>query len=134
MERIRPRPAIFITEKADDLLVVHLGEGLHGAAFREDGGDLLGDANVVEQPEVEVAGLHELEGLIHITESAVARALPALGRKEDLIAAVLQDARPIYCSLHRSGIPYLGAVSIRLTPRSRARSMRGTATSQLLGC
>src|SRR6516165_5973827 len=80
------------TEKADDLLVLHLGEGFHGAAFGEDGVDLLGDANVVEQPEVEVVGLHELEGLFDVTEGAVAAALSALGGKEDLVAAVLHDA------------------------------------------
>src|SRR6516165_5875108 len=105
------------TEKADDLLVLHLGEGFHGAAFGEDGVDLLGDANVVEQPEVEVVGLHELEGLFDITEGTVAAALSALGG-----------------SLQRLGSPYRGAVSMRLTPRSRARSMRGTSTSKLLGC
>jgi hypothetical protein len=49
----------------------------------------------VEQPGVEVVGLRELEGLFNITEGAVARALPALGGKEDLIAAVLQDASDI---------------------------------------
>src|SRR6516165_8597363 len=80
------------TEKADDLLVLHLGEGFHGAAVGEDGVDLLGDANVVEQPEVEVVGLHELEGLFDVTEGAVAAALSALGGKEDLVAAVLHDA------------------------------------------
>ncbi len=80
------------TEKADDLLVVHLGEGFHGAAFGEDGVDLLGDADVVEQPEVEVVGLHELEGLFDITEGAVAGALPALGGKEDVVAAMFHDA------------------------------------------
>jgi hypothetical protein len=46
------------TEIADNLLVLHLGEGFHRAALGEDGVDLLGDANVVEQPEVEVVGLH----------------------------------------------------------------------------
>ena len=80
------------TEKADDLLVLHLGEGFHGAAFREDSVDLLGDTNVVEQPKVEVVGLHELEGLFDIMEGAVAAALPALGGKEGVVAAVLHDA------------------------------------------
>ena len=83
------------TEKADDLLVLHLGEGFHGAAVGEDGVDLLGDANVVEQPEVEVIGLHELEGLFDITEGAVAAALSALGGKEDVVAAVLHDASDV---------------------------------------
>src|SRR5215469_10832778 len=77
------------TKEADDLLVMHLGEGFHGAPFGEDGVDLLGDANVVEQPEVEVVGLHELEGLFDVTEGAVAAALSAFGGKEDFIAAVL---------------------------------------------
>ena len=49
--------------------------GFPDAAFGEDSVDLLGDANVVEQPEVEVVGLHELEGLFDITKGAVAAAL-----------------------------------------------------------
>jgi len=80
------------TEIADDLLVLHLGEGLHGAAFGEDCVDLLGDANVMEQPEVEVVGLHELEGLLDVTEGAVAGALPALSDEVDFVAAVFHDA------------------------------------------
>ena len=83
------------TEVADDLLVAHLGEGFHGAAFCEDGVDLLGDANVVKQPEVEVVGLHELEGLFDIAEGVVAAALPGLGTKEGLVAAVLHHAADV---------------------------------------
>ena len=80
------------TKVADDLLVVHLDEGFHGAAFREDSVDLLGDANVVEQPEVEVIGLEEPEGLFDHFEGSVAAALPGLGGKENVVAAVLHDA------------------------------------------
>src|SRR5215469_12051577 len=76
------------TKEADDLLVLHPGEGFHGAAFGEDGVNLLGDANVVEQPKVEVVGLHELEGLFDIAEGVVAAALPGLGTKEGVVAAV----------------------------------------------
>jgi len=83
------------TKVADDLLLTHLGEGFHGAAFCEDGVDLLGDANVVEQPEVEVVGLHELEGLFDIAEGVVAAALPGLGTKEGVVAAVLHHAADV---------------------------------------
>src|SRR5215831_7894268 len=83
------------TKVADDLLVAHLTEGFHGAAFCEDGIDFLGDANVVEQPEVEVVGLHELEGLFDITESVVAAALSGLGTKEGVVAAVLHHAADV---------------------------------------
>jgi len=80
------------TEIADDLLVLHLGEGFHGAAFGEDGVDLLGDADVVEQPEIEVVGLHQLERLFDITESGVAGTLPGFGDEVDFVAAVFHDA------------------------------------------
>jgi hypothetical protein len=83
------------TKVADDLLVAHLDEGFHGTAFCEDGGDLLGDANVVEQPEVEVVGLHELEGLFDIAKGVVAAALPGLGTKEGVVAAVLHHAADV---------------------------------------
>ena len=39
-----------------------------------------------------MVGLHELQGLFDVTESAVAGALPALGAKEDLVAAALHNA------------------------------------------
>jgi hypothetical protein len=58
-----------------------------------------------------VVSLHELEGLLDITECPVAGALPALGDEVDFVAAV----------------------SMKLTPRSSALSMRGTAISKLLG-
>src|SRR5215475_12207118 len=54
-----------------------------------------GDANVVEQPEVEVVGLHELEGLFDIAEGIVAAALPGLGTKEGVVAAVLDHAADV---------------------------------------
>jgi len=79
-------------EKADDLLVVHLGEGVHRSAFGEDGVDLLRDADVMVHPEVEMVGLHKLQGFFDISESAVAGALPALGGKEDVVAAMFHDA------------------------------------------
>lgn len=80
------------TEVANDLLVLHLSEGFHGAAFGEDGVDLLGDADVVEQPEIEVVGLHELERLFDITEGGVAGAFPGFGDEVDVVAAVFHDA------------------------------------------
>ena len=86
----------------------------------------------MEQPEVDVVSLHELEGLLDVPEGAVTAAPHALGGNEDVVAAVVHDA-PMYCSLQRSGGPYRGAVSMKLTPRSSARSMRGTAMSKLLG-
>ena len=43
-------------EVADDLLVVHLDEGFHGAALAEDGVDVFGEADVVQLPEVDVVG------------------------------------------------------------------------------
>jgi len=49
------------TKVAGDLLVVHFDEGLHSAAYCKDSVGLLGDANIVERPEVEVVGLEELE-------------------------------------------------------------------------
>ena len=55
------------TKVAGDLLVVHFDEGLHGAAYCKDSVGLLGDANIVERPEVEVVGLEELEGIFDHT-------------------------------------------------------------------
>jgi len=83
------------TKVADDLLVAHLGEGFHRAAFCEDGVDLLGDANIVEQPEIEVVGLHKLEGLFDIAEGVVAAALPGLSTKEGVVAAALHHAADV---------------------------------------
>src|SRR6516165_3404243 len=113
------------SEKADDLLVLQLGEGFHGAAFGEDGVDLLGDANVVEQPEVEVVGLHELEGLFDITEGTVAAALSALGGKEDLVAAVGEGGRLLHAR------PLGGANRPRLIVRRDQTTASKSAPSRL---
>jgi len=83
------------TKVADDLLVAHLTEGFHGAAFCEDGIDFLGDANVVEQPEVEVVVFMSLRDCSTSLESVVAAALPGLGTKEGVVAAVLDHAADV---------------------------------------
>jgi hypothetical protein len=50
---------------------------------------------LLEQPEVEMVGLHELEGLFDIAEGVVAAALPGLGTKEGVVATVLHHAADV---------------------------------------
>src|SRR5208283_264814 len=75
----------------DHLLFLGLEEGLHGAALSEDGLDVLGLADVVELPEVEMAGVEQLERFFEHAQGTVASALLGLAGEEGFSTAALHD-------------------------------------------
>ena len=75
-------------EVAHDLLLLHFEQRFHRAALGEDLVHVVGSADVVQLPQIDVIGLEQLQRLLDHPHRAVARALLGLGREERLVAAL----------------------------------------------